>query len=130
MSMPQRRPLDDSDTYDIIGAAMAAHRELGCGFLESVYRAALAIELTERGIPHVRELRLPIRYREHLLPVTFRVDFVCYNSVLVEVKALPTIGPIEHAQAINYLKAAKRQRGLVINFGTTSLQYKRVVCDP
>jgi GxxExxY protein len=61
------------------------------------------------------------------LPVWFRVDFVCYDDVLVELKALPTIGPLEHAQAINYLKAAKRRRGLLINFGAKSLQYKRLV---
>jgi GxxExxY protein len=121
--------LNDSDTFAIIGAAMAVHRELGCGFLETVYRAAFSIELKDRGIPHTREVRLPIRYRDSLLPVTFRVDFVCYDDVLVELKALPTISSLEHAQAINYLKAAKRRRGLLINFGSKSLQYKRLVYD-
>lgn len=130
MTILNRPPLEDQQTYDIIGAAMAVHRELGCGFLEQVYRAAFAIELKERGIPHVKELRLPIRYREHLLPVMYRVDFVCYDEILVEVKALPVIGPIEQAQAINYLKAARRVRGLSINFGATSLQHRRVVFDP
>jgi GxxExxY protein len=77
----------------------------------------------------VREVRLPVRYREHLLPVTFRIDFVCNDDVLVEVKALPALGAIEHAQAINYLKAAQRRRGLLLNFGATSVQHKRVVCD-
>jgi GxxExxY protein len=72
-------------------------------------------------------VRLPIRYRDHLLPVSFHVDFICFDDVLVELTALPVIGPLEHAQAINYLRAAKRPRGLLINFGTTSLQHKRVV---
>ena len=128
MPIHGRPPLDDPETYKIIGAAMAVHRELGCGFLEAVYRAALRIELKECDIPVVAEVRLPIRYRDHLLPVTYRVDFICYGSVLVEVKALPMIGPIEQAQAINYLRAAQRTRGLLLNFGATSLQHKRVYC--
>jgi GxxExxY protein len=126
MTTPTRPALDDEQTFQIIGAAMAVHSELGCGFLEPVYRAAFRIELDERGIPYQREVRLPIHYRERLLPVTYRVDFLCYGEVLVELKAHPAIGPREHAQAINYLKASKHERGLLINFGSTSLQFKRL----
>ena len=122
-----RPALDDRATFDIIGAAMAVHGELGCGFVESVYCAAFAFELQDRGISFRREVRLPIEYRGRVLPVSFRVDFICHDDVLVEVKALHALGPIEHAQAINYLKAAKCRRGLVLNFGSTSLQFKRVV---
>lgn len=105
---------------------MAVHRELGCGFLEPVYRPAFAIELTARGIPFECEVGLQVRYRGEILPVGYRADFICFGEVLVELKALRTLGPIEEAQAINYLKVTKLQRALLMNFGNTSLQYKRL----
>ena len=120
---------DDPQTYAIIGAAMAVHRELGCGFLEAVSREAFAIELEDRGIPFVREARLPVRYRNRVLPLSYIVDFICYEDVLVELKALRAIGPIEVAQVINYLRVARRSRGLLLNFGTTSLEHRRLVVD-
>jgi GxxExxY protein len=118
---------EDPQTYAIIGAAMAVHRALGCGFLEAVSREAFTIELKERGIPFVRESRLQIRYRNRLLPVYYTVDFICYGEVLVELKSLHAIGPIEVAQLINYLRVAGRSRGLVLNFGAPSLEHKRIV---
>jgi GxxExxY protein len=124
-----REELDDPQTYKIIGAAMKVHRALGCGFLEAVSREAFTIELEEQRIPFVREVGLPVRYRNRLLPVSYTVDFICYDEVLVELKALHVIGPIETAQLINYLRAAHRHRGLLLNFSTTSLQYKRIVLD-
>lgn len=117
----------DQQTYEIIGAGMAVHRELGCGFLEAVSREAFAIELEQRGIPFVREARLPVHYRNRLLPVFYQVDFICYGEILVELKALHAIGPIEQAQLINYLRAARRSRGLLLNFGAPSFQHKRIV---
>jgi GxxExxY protein len=124
-----RENFDDPQTYKIIGAAMAVHRQLGCGFLEAVSREALTIELQERGVPFVREVRLPVRYRSRLLPVFYTVDFICFDEVLVEVKALHAIGPNEVAQLINYLRIARRRRGLLLNFGATSLQHRRLVLD-
>jgi GxxExxY protein len=129
LSSGMRSDFDDPQTYRIIGAAMAVHRELGCGFLEAVSREALAIELQERSIPFVREARLPVRYRNRLLPVFYSVDFICFDEVLVEVKALTAIGPIEMAQLINYLRVAHRRRGLLLNFGAPSLQHQRLVLD-
>jgi GxxExxY protein len=120
---------DDPQTYKIIGAAMAVHLELGCGFLEAVSREALTIELRERGIPFVREARLPVHYRDRLLPLFYTVDFICYDEVLVELKALRAIGPVEEAQLINYLRVARRSRGLVLNFGAASFQHKRLVLN-
>jgi GxxExxY protein len=120
---------DDPHTYAIIGAAMAVHRELGCGFLEAVSREALTSELHERGIPFIREARLQVRYRNRILPVFYNVDFVCYDEVLVEVKALRALGPLEEAQLINYLRVARRNRGLLLNFGAASLQHKRMVLN-
>ncbi len=122
-----RLEFDDPQTYAIIGAGMAVHRELGCGFLEAVYQEALAIELEERGIAFVREARLPVHYRGRQLPAIYRVDFMCYGEVLVEVKALRAIGPLEHAQARHYLRASNRHRALVVNFGAPSFEHKRIV---
>ena len=112
-----RSDFDDPQTYEIIGAGMAVHRELGCGFLEAVNREAFTIELEQRGIPFVREARLPVRYRSRLLTVYYQVDFICFGEILVELKALHAIGPVEQAQLINYLRAAHRSRGLLLNFG-------------
>lgn len=125
--MPQ--DFDDPQTYAIIGAAMAVHRELGCGFLEAVSREAFTIELEERRIPFAREVRLPVRYRDRVLPLSYTVDFICYGEILVELKALHAIGPIEVAQVINYLRVAGRSRGLLLNFGAPSLQHRRLVSD-
>jgi GxxExxY protein len=124
-----RPHFNDPQTYEIIGAGMAVHRELGCGFLETVNREAFAIELEQRGIPFVREARLPVRYRDRLLPVFYKVDFICYGEILVELKALHFIGPVEQAQLINYLRLARRSRGLLLNFGAPSFQHKRIVLD-
>ena len=120
---------DDPQTYQIIGAGMAVHRELGCGFLEAVSREAFAIELQERDIPFVREARLPVRYRNRILPLSYTVDFICYGEILVELKALHAIGPIEVAQVINYLRIARRSRALLLNFGGASLQHRPLVLD-
>jgi len=127
--MGMRSDFDDPQTYKIIGAAMAVHRALGCGFLEAVSREAFAIELEHQRIPFVREARLEVTYRNQVLPVFYRVDFICYGEILVELKALNTIGPNEVAQLINYLRVAHRTRGLLLNFGTASLQHKRIVLD-
>lgn len=117
----------DPQTFAIIGAAMAVHAELGCGFLESVYRAALAVELEARRIPFRMEVVFPIAYRGRTLPLHYRADLVCFDLVVVEVKALRSVGAIEQAQAINYLKASGLSRALVLNFGTPSLEFRRVV---
>ncbi len=120
----------DPETYAIIGAAMAVHSELGHGFLEGVYRAALQIEFSQRAIPFRVEVPLPILYKGERLPLNYRLDFMCWNSVIVEVKALEAIRSIELGQVINYLKAARAHRGLLLNFGGPSLQYRRVVWGP
>ena len=106
---------------------MAVHRELGPGYLEAVYQAALAVEFTERGIPFKREAALPVRYKGQLLSVSYKADFVCFDRVLVEIKALASISPIEQAQAMNYLKATGFERAVILNFGSPSLQFRRIV---
>ena len=120
-------PRDDTQTFALIGAAMEVHREVGCGFHEPVYRAAYAVELRRRAIPFVAEAGYTIAYKGEVLPLLYRVDFLCFGEVLVEVKALSAIGTGELAQVINYLRASGHQRGLLINFGARSLEHRRVV---
>lgn len=120
-------PIKDSQTYAVIGAALAVHQELGPGFLENVYHEALAIELKQREIPFKHEVELSIFYRGYPLNTTYRTDFVCFHAIVVELKALPAISRREKAQVLNYLKAANLQRGLLINFGSASLEYARLV---
>ena len=117
----------DPRTYAINGAAMEVHRQLGCGFLEAVYQEALAVEFTLSGIPFEREVEIPISYKGRQLATTCRADFVCYDGVIVELKALTQMGGVEEAQILNYLRAASHEVGLLLNFGTPSLEYKRFI---
>lgn len=119
----------DEQTFVIIGAAMAVHRELGHGFLEAVYQEAMAIELAHQGIPYAREVELPIQYRGQQLSTGYRVDFFCFEEVIVELKALDRLTTREEAQVINYLKASGKSRGLLLNFGNRSLEQKRLVLN-
>ena len=117
----------DPRTYAIIGAAMEVHRVLGPGFLEKVYQEALALEMSARGIPSEREVLLPIDYKGTKLQTKYYSDFVCYEQVVVECKAINGLTGADESQAINYLKATSLNVALLLNFGTSSLQYKRLV---
>jgi GxxExxY protein len=117
----------DPRTYAIIGAAMEVHSHLGCGFLEPVYQEAMALELGRRDVPFQPQVELRVSYKGTRLITFYKADFVCFGSVIVELKALAQIGGIEEAQVINYLKATGFHVGLLLNFGSQSLQYKRLV---
>ena len=120
----------DPGTYAVIGAAMKIHRELGCGFLEAVYREALRIEFACEGIPYRSKVGLPLSCRGHALKTNYRPDFICHGRIIVEVKAIRRITAIESAQVINYLKASRLSVGLMLNFADTSLDYRRFVLQP
>jgi GxxExxY protein len=127
MSADLQKNQKDPETYGIIGAAMEVHRQLGHGFLEAVYQEALALELAARSIPFQREVPLPVSYKGQRLACTYRADFVCFERVIVETKAIGQLTGTDEAQLINELKATGLNRGLLINFGAPSLDYKRFV---
>ncbi len=117
----------DENTYSIIGAAMSVHSELGCGFLESVYQDALEEEFKFLNIPYKREVKLAVYYKKKPLRSYYKADFICFDSIIVELKALQQLTGIEESQVINYLKAAKLKKSLLFNFGTKSLEHQRFV---
>jgi len=117
----------DPQTYAIIGAAMEVHRELGKGFSERAYHLALKTELEFRQIPFQSEVELPVHYKGQRLDCHYRADLLCMNSVLVELKAHDGLTDADMSQVINYLKTSDLRRGLLLNFGANSLQFKRVV---
>jgi len=117
----------DSRTYAIIGAAMEVHRHLGPGYLEAVYQEALALKPTRRGVPFEREVELPIGYKGQRLRTAHRAEFLCHQSIIVELKALAKLSGAEQAQLINNLKATGKQIGLLLNFGAGSLEHRRFI---
>ena len=117
----------DKKTYAIIGAAMEVHKELGSGFLEAVYQEALEREFIYQEIPYKSQPPVIIKYKGEPLKKKYEPDFICYEDIIVEIKAMDKLSSNEHAQIINYLKASRLKVGLLINFGAKSLEHKRFV---
>lgn len=115
------------EVYEIIGACIAIHKELGNGFLEAVYQEALEIEFKSKNIEFEREKELTIIYKGIELKKKYYADFFCYNKIIVELKATSALLPEHEAQLLNYMKATKTKVGLLINFGEQSLKYKRFI---
>jgi GxxExxY protein len=115
------------ESYKIIGACMEVHKKLGPGFLESVYSEALEIEFKNAGIPYEKEKKLPVLYDEKPLKKYFRADYVCYDTIIVELKATKYTIEADRQQTLNNVKATNFRLGILVNFGTPSLTYKRIV---
>jgi len=113
------------ETHDIIGAAMAVHRHFGCGFTEKVYQDALEQELLVLGIHFLREQPIYATYRGVQLKTQFMPDFICYDKIVVELKAVKELDDMHRSQAINYAKVAGYKVALLLNFGKTSLEFER-----
>lgn len=106
---------------------MEVHKELGCGFLEAVYQEALEREFVSQGVRFKSQPVIEISYKGKVLNKTYQPDFICFDEIIIEIKALSKLSGLEEAQLINYLKATRLQVGLLINFGSKSLEYKRFV---
>jgi len=115
------------ETYTIIGAAMEVHKEMGAGFLEAVYQETLALEFHLRNVPFVQQKPLALTYKGKLLQQRYIPDFIVYEQIVVEIKALKQLGPNEEAQLLNYLKATGLRVGLLLNFGAPNLEWNRKI---
>jgi GxxExxY protein len=127
MNPNERELILKEEVYQIVGAAMEVSNELGAGFLEAVYQEALGIELKSRALPFVAQPAIRIAYKGRLLSKEYIPDFICYDQVIVEIKAIKGLTNIEQAQLLNYLKATGKPVGLLLNFGTPKLEWKRMV---
>ena len=114
-------------SYEIIGICMDVHNNLGAGFLEIVYKDALEYEFGKENIPFEREKLYRVNYKDIILPHKFFADFVVFDKIILEVKAVSGIADEFVAQALNYLKVSGNKLALIVNFGETKLHYKRVV---
>jgi GxxExxY protein len=116
------------ESYDITGAAFEVYNKLGHGFLESVYQECLEIEFKKRGIPYEREKDIKIFYDGIELTQSYRADFVCYDKIIVELKAVSALDDSHRSQVYNYLRATNYKLGLLLNFGCPDkLENERIV---
>ena len=115
------------ESFAVIGACMKVHRSLGAGFLETVYEEALEKEFHIQKIPFKRQVKLSLYYNQELMKKQFRANFVCYDTIVIEIKAVSQIPFTFYAQLTNYLKCTNMELGMLINFGTPSLTYKRMI---
>jgi GxxExxY protein len=123
---------DEEISHAVIGAAIAVHREIGPGMLESVYEACMTIELLERKLDFVRQHPVPLFYKGSLVDCGFKVDFLVERALVVELKAVERLDAVHAAQVISYLRATRCRFGLLINFNVKQLSQgvRRLVLDP
>lgn len=116
------------ESYKIIGACFEVYKEMGCGFLEAVYQECLEMELTTQGIPFKPQVELGLSYKGKSLKKVYVPDFLCYDKIIVEIKAVRLLEDRERAQLQNYLKASGHKLGLLVNFGHyPKVEYERIV---
>lgn len=119
-------PLKD-ETYQIIGICMEVHNCLGAGFLEVVYKDALEIEFKKAAIQFEREKEYPVNYKGIILPHKFYADYVVFDQIILEIKAVKALADEHIAQTINYLKVSGNEIALLVNFNELKLNYKRII---
>ena len=115
------------ECYNIIGCAMEVHKQLGNGFLEAVYQEALHYEFLKNNIPFQELKLLDVHYKDTVLKKQYIADFICYDRFIIELKVAKNLCDEHYSQVLNYLNVTKLNLGLLINFGGTSLQYKRII---
>ncbi|MEY3238321.1 MAG: hypothetical protein RI883_2422 [Bacteroidota bacterium] len=115
------------ECYKILGCAMEVHKELGPGFLEAVYQEALSIELASSLVHYEKEKIIDISYKGEIMDKKYIADFVCNEGIIVELKAVSSLKNEHFAQVLNYLKATDLRIALLINFGSKSLEFKRII---
>lgn len=112
-------------SYKIIGCCFEVYNELGPGFLEAVYQEALSIEFQKQAVPFIAQAEMNIYYKGIELKKKYYPDFLCYDNIILEIKAMENLSPADEAQILNYLKGTKKPLGLLVNFGAEKLQHKR-----
>ena len=116
------------ESYAIMGACFPVYKTMGCGFLESVYQECLSIEFNARGIPFKAKPRLEITYRDQLLNQFYEADFICFEKIIIELKAVSLLAKAHEAQVINYLSITKFELGILMNFGHfPKVETKRII---
>jgi GxxExxY protein len=115
------------ESYEIMGACFEVYKEMGCGFLEPVYQECLEMELRRRGIPFAAQRQLVLRYKDQPLEQRYKPDFICYDKIILEIKAVKNLADEHRAQVHNYLKATSFRLGLLISFGHyPKVEYERI----
>lgn len=119
------------ESFKIIGACFEVHNQMGPGFLESVYQECLAIEFAEQGVPFIEQPQLKLKYKTQPLKQGYQPDFLCFDEIIVEIKAAKNLADDHRAQTINYLKATGKKLALLVNFGHyPQLEYERFLAPP
>ena len=118
--------LYEKESYAIRGSLMSVFNELGTGFLEKVYQEALELDFMEKGIPYKREAPIKISYKGHQLKQEYIADFICYDKIIVELKAVEKLNEVHLAQVFNYLKATGFDLAILVNFGEKTLKMERL----
>ena len=127
-TLRKEKLLYKDEVYQIVGAAIDVHKELGYGFLESVYEEAISLVSKKRNIPFQTQVKIPVFFKGKKLDKEFIADYIGYGKIIVEFKCIPKLTKVEEAQIINYLKATSFKVGLLINFGSKGkLEWKRYI---
>ena len=120
--------LYEQESYAILGACFEVYKQKGCGFLEPVYHECLAIEFEMRGIPFTSEVELGLEYKGRKLRQTYKPDFICFEKIIVEIKAVSALHDVFRAQLQNYLRATGHRLGFLVNFAHhPKLEYERII---